>query len=248
MAYWSSANGIAQILGGLVAYGIVEGSELHGFTIKPWKIMFLFTGLLTVVAGLVFLAIVPDNQLNAWWLSKGDRVLAIERVRSNQQGIGNKHFKAYQLREALLDPITWAFVFFSLVSDIPNGGLTNFFSSLIESFGFSAKQSLLHGVPAGAVWFVGLVAWGYITQRFGNRLLWSVVGMTIATLGSILNVALPLSNRSGRLVGYYLTSTNVIGDIAVVSLISSNVAGYTKKTTIAALFFIAYCVGNIISK
>ena len=246
MAYWSSANGIAQILGGLVAYGIAEGSELHGFSIKPWKIMFLLTGLLTVVVGFIFLFIVPDNQLNAWWLSKSDRVLAIERVRPNQQGIGNKHFKVHQFKEAFLDPMTWAFVFLALVSDIPNGGLTNFFSLLIESFGFSANQSLLHGAPAGAVEFVALVTWGYITQRFGNRLLWGVVGMTIATLGSILIVALPLSNRSGRLVGYYLTNAFVVGDIAIVSLISSNIAGYTKKTTIAALFFIAYCVGNII--
>jgi ACS family allantoate permease-like MFS transporter len=29
-------------------------------------------------------------------------------------------------------------------------------------------------------------------------------------------------------------------------LISSNVAGYTKKTTVAAMFLIGYCVGNII--
>lgn len=59
--------------------------------------------------------------MNARWLSKEDRVLAIERIRCNQQGVGNKHFKMYQLREALVDPITWGFVFYSLVADIPNG-------------------------------------------------------------------------------------------------------------------------------
>ena len=30
------------------------------------------------------------------------------------------------------------------------------------------------------------------------------------------------------------------------TMVSSNVAGYTKKTTVAALYLIAYCVGNII--
>lgn len=34
--------------------------------------------------------------------------------------------------------------------------------------------------------------------------------------------------------------------VALLSLISTNVAGYTKKTTFAALFLIGYCVGNII--
>lgn len=59
--------------------------------------------------------------MNARFLSKEDRILAIERVRENQQGIGNKHFKMYQVKEALTDPLTWAFVFYSLVADIPNG-------------------------------------------------------------------------------------------------------------------------------
>lgn len=34
--------------------------------------------------------------------------------------------------------------------------------------------------------------------------------------------------------------------VAFLSLIATNVAGYTKKTTVAALYLIGYCVGNII--
>jgi hypothetical protein len=30
------------------------------------------------------------------------------------------------------------------------------------------------------------------------------------------------------------------------SLVSSNVAGFTKKATVSSMMFIAYCVGNII--
>ncbi|KAL2044097.1 hypothetical protein ABVK25_012473 [Lepraria finkii] len=45
----------------------------------------------------------------------------------NQQGIGNKHFKMYQLKEALMDPMAWAFTFYALTADIPNGGISNFF-------------------------------------------------------------------------------------------------------------------------
>lgn len=68
-----------------------------------------------------FYWLIPDNQLNARWLKKEDRILAVERVRVNQQGIGNKHFKLYQLKEALADPMTWAFVFYAVAADIPNG-------------------------------------------------------------------------------------------------------------------------------
>ena len=81
--------------------------------------------------GFAFVWVVPDNQLNARWLKKEDRLLAVARVRNNQQGIGNKHLKWYQLKEALLDPMSWAFFFVALIGDIPNGGMTNFFNQLV---------------------------------------------------------------------------------------------------------------------
>lgn len=131
MNIWYSFNGRGQILRGVIAYGIAVGSRKYGSTIAPWKIVFLFTGLLTVALGLVFLCIVPDSQLNARWLKKEGRVLAVARVRVNQQGIGNRQFKWYQVKETLLDPITRAFFIFSLIANIPNGGITNFFSQLV---------------------------------------------------------------------------------------------------------------------
>lgn len=69
--------------------------------------------------------------------------------------------------------------------------------------------------------------------------------MILAMIGMLL-VCLPLSNNSGRLAGYYLTQASPTGFVALLSLISSNVAGYTKKTTVGALYLIAYCAGNII--
>lgn len=147
----------------------------------------------------------PDNQLNARFLTPEERVLAVHRIKRNQQGIGNRHFKVYQVIEALKDPIVWAFVLFALLSNIPNGGLTNFFSQLIVSFGYTPEQSLLYGTPGGAVEVIALVAWGFLGDRFGNRLLFGVVGMFIALIGIVLIVALPLSQPTGRLVGYYLT-------------------------------------------
>lgn len=59
-------------------------------------------------------------------------------------------------------------------------------------------------------------------------------------------VCLPLSNSGGRLAGYYLYQSSSTGFVALLGLISTNVAGWTKKTTAAAMYLIAYCVGNII--
>lgn len=87
---------------------------------------------------------------------------------------------------------------------------------------------------------------GWLGDRLGQRILVSMSGLSVALLGMILIVALPLDNNSGRLAGYYLTQASPTPFVALLSLIATNVAGYTKKTTVAALYLIAYCVGNII--
>jgi ACS family allantoate permease-like MFS transporter len=242
------AAGAGQIFGGVVAYGIAQGTSLHPAAIPAWKIVFLVTGLLTMCVGVIFLLVVPDNQLNAWWLSKDDRRLAIERVRINQQGIGNKHFKMYQLKEALTDPLTWAFVFYVTLAGVPNGGITNFFSQLIVSFGYTPQESLLYGGPGGAVAIVSFVALGYLGDHYGNRILFSCAGLLCGIFGLVLIVALPLSNNGGRLAGYYLTQAGYMPYVTLLSLIGTNVAGYTKKTTVAAMFLVAYTVGDIIGE
>ena len=83
--------------------------------------MFLVIGLFTACIGLLFFYFMPDSQLNARFLTPRERVLAVERIRGNQQGVGNKHFKKYQFIEALTDPMALAFAFYALVADIPNG-------------------------------------------------------------------------------------------------------------------------------
>lgn len=126
------------------------------------------------------------------------------------------------------------------------GGISNFFSQLIVSFGYTADQSLLYGTPGGAVEVVALILGGYLGDKLGSRLFVGMSGLAVSMIGMLLIVCLPLSNDSGRLAGYYLTQASPTGFVALLSLISSNVAGYTKKTTVGALYLIGYCAGNII--
>ena len=116
------------------------------------------------------------------------------------------------------------------------------------SFGYTPSQSLLYGTPGGAVEVVALLVCGYLGDRYGQRILWSMAGLSVGILGFILIVALPLDIKTGRLIGFYLTLAVPCPFVALLSLISSNIAGYTKKTTVAALYLIAYCVGNIIGE
>lgn len=95
---------------------------------------------------------------------------------------------------------------------------------------------------------IALLLNGYIGHITNQRVLTSLGGLVASIVGMLLIVALPLGNNVGRLIGYYLTQASPTPFVALLSLISSNVAGYTKKTTVAALYLIGYCAGNIIGE
>lgn len=107
---WFSFNGVAQIVGGLLAYGIAKGTAAHPAALSGWQILFLATGLVTSAVGVVFFFWVPDNQLNARWLSKDDRILALERIRINQQGMCTRLFPQVPVEDGEItnEPQAWA--------------------------------------------------------------------------------------------------------------------------------------------
>ena len=83
---WFSFNGFANVLGGLVAYGVAQGTSGRNVALAGWKIIFLVWGLATVVAGIIFLLVIPDSPLKAHFLKGSEGRLVIERTRDNQQG------------------------------------------------------------------------------------------------------------------------------------------------------------------
>lgn len=116
----------------------------------------------------------------------------------------------------------------------------------IVGFGYTPEQSLLYGAPAGAVQVIMLMINAVAMDYFQQRLLVATGGIYLGIIGVILMVALPSSNNTGRLVGYSLTNSVTTAFVCMLAIISSNIAGYTKKTTVAAMFLMGYCAGNII--
>ena len=242
-ALWFSCNGLGIIIGGGIAYGVAS-HEQH-FSVEGWRVLFIVTGLITIVTGAMFYLHIPDTPLGAWFLSDEEKSVVVERIRSNQQGFGNKHFKMHQFKEAMLDLNTWLYFFFGIASNIPNGALTNFGSILLNSdFGYNLKESLYMNMPTGAVEFVGCILFAASTPIFKHRMLISMMAMTIALAASCMLAF--ASQKNVRLAGYYLMYVYPVTTICALSCFASNTAGHTKKITTNAVFLIGYCVGNII--
>lgn len=77
--------------------------------------MYLLTGGLAFTVGVAVTLWMPDSPVHATFLTKEERVIAIERVRNDQGGTENKKIKRYQLIETLLDVRTWLIVLITLL-------------------------------------------------------------------------------------------------------------------------------------
>ncbi|CEL00991.1 Putative MFS allantoate transporter [Aspergillus calidoustus] len=241
MGYWLSCNGVALILMAFIGYGLSAITSAH---LAPWRILFLLLGLITVATGVVYFWFLPDNQTNAKFLDEREKLIAVERIRDNFQGIGSQVWKWSQFREAFCDPRTYLYVLFSALMNIPNGGITTFGSLVVKSFGFDARTALLLDGPSGAFDIAGKLIFTYFSDRLLDRTSMAFVAILIAMIGSILMIVVPQDIKPVLLIGYYMISVAGASWGLVMTAISNNTLGYTKKVTVNGLQILAYAAGN----
>ncbi|CAN6601679.1 allantoate permease [Trichomonascus vanleenenianus] len=243
-AMWFCCNGLGSILGSCIAYGLYKRETTVGTSIAAWKILFITIGLITIFLGIICYFHIPDNPSKAWFLTEEERLLVVERIRSNKQGFGNKQFKKEQFIEAFTDVRTYIYIVIVMVSDIPNGGITNFAGILLTTMGYTNEKALLMMLPGGGVEIVGLLLAGLIVQYTQKRMLVGIAG----AVSFVISMCLLAFGKSPhvQLAGLYLYYTCPIVFVCLLSCISSNAAGHTKKVTVNAIFLIFYCVGNLI--
>lgn len=95
--------------------------------------------------------------------------------------------------------------------------------------------------------FLSLLAGGFICTKWPNsRCITMTVANLICIIGAGLLVGLPASNKWGRLVALWMCYFQGLGFSISLTIVSSNIAGYTKKQLTGAALFTGYCVGNII--
>lgn len=244
VGFWYIGVGIATILGSVMSFGF---QHYHGTTFSAWQIMFLVIGLITVCMGGVVLLFLPDNPMSARRLTHAEKVAAVERLRENQTGVENKHFKSYQVWQCLSDPQTWLLSIITIAASIPNGAVGSFQSILIKGFGFTNYQTTLLQIPGGviAVTSVLLATWSAakFNARGMNIIFWSLLGGILG--GSLLAFVLE-DNRAGKMAGNYLT--HVVGAFlpCCYSFAAANQGGHTKKVTMNAILLMSFCLGGFL--
>ncbi|KAL4954529.1 allantoate permease [Aspergillus filifer] len=236
-------NVIAPILNGFIAW--VCG--YHSGPFATWKIIFLLLGSVTTVWAAVVYFCLPNNPLDAVWLSQREKYIIIQRKSSDNTGVEAKGIKKEQILEAVLDVKSWLIWFAIIALQVPNGGLTTFNTLIISGLGFDSLETSLLAMPPGAMSTLSGILLSFLaagTRKYRTPLV--AVSILLPLLGAVLCYALPRDNLAGQLVGLYILYTYWAPYVTLVSVYQANIAGHTKKNVLYAWFYIAWAIGNII--
>lgn len=104
--------------------------------------------------------------------------------------------------------------------------------------GFSTFNTLLLGGLSYIFQaFLVLLATGGSSYLRNSRTYWMIWNFAIAILGILLLRQLPHSMRWGRFIGKCLGGSFTANFPMVMAMISSNIGGFTKKTSVNAMVF-----------
>ncbi|KAL4995953.1 major facilitator superfamily domain-containing protein [Aspergillus recurvatus] len=230
--------------GSLIAFGL---GHIHS-SLAPYQIIFLFFGLVTVAFAFIVLFFLPDSPMQSKFLNEGDKLLAIERLRMNQQGIETHEWKWAHVREAFLDlkSFFWFALMFSI--SIPSGGITTFGPLIIESFGFDQLKTMLFNMPFGAIQLIATLGGAWLATRYKTK------GAVIALLclpaiaGCVMLLEIPRgdAHKGPLLAGYYIISVYPGITPMIYSWAAGNTAGETKKKVINGILLVGQCAGNVV--
>ncbi|KAL4931765.1 MFS general substrate transporter [Aspergillus undulatus] len=243
-AAWFFGNSVANIIGGVVAYGI---GSVKGVSVNSWQLLFLALG--TITAGMFFwlVFLLPDSPKNIIFLSKRERNIVLHRTLENKAVVTTGDFKTQQAWAALRDPQTWFLVLYTFCVNLWNGGTTSFSAIIINGFGFGRLTSLLLQMPMGVAQALFLIISAVVATFIPRtRILMMIFNTAVSMAGAILVWKLDEDNQKGRLTGLSLAAVFGANIPLAMSLVSANVAGFTKRSVTSVLTFVAYCVGNIV--
>ncbi|KAJ5724970.1 major facilitator superfamily transporter, partial [Penicillium malachiteum] len=187
--------------------------------VKDWKVLFMTYGLINVIWGSFILFWIPDSPNKAKCFTEEDKKL-------------------------IIDP--FAFALIQLCTTIPSAGLGAFCSLLIQSFGFDVIQTQLLSMISGVVQVAAMVTAVWLDKRYKHFTLTMMPALLPSIAGSIvfLTVARSDQSRVGLVVAYFCIWTFPAASGLLLSVMSRNIAGQTKKATIIASSFVCWSAGN----
>lgn len=240
---WYSSLGWGGIIGSYISMGVSTLPE--DMTPERWEFIFFVLGGATCLWAFVIWFCLPDSPSSAPFFTHRERLIAVQRVASNETGIKTKAFNKSQALRGITDPKSILIFISVFAAAIPNGVVNSFSTIIIRDMGFDTTTTTQLKSVGDAVQIVALLISGIVILNVANsRLITASVANLLCTTAAALMAFLPRSNTWGRLACFWLVNAQSVGFTVALTTISSNMAGYTKRSLASGLVFSAYCWGN----
>ena len=259
------AQPVANAVASIVSAAILGMDGILGF--KGWQWIFILEALPAVLLGLVILKVMTDKPARADWLAEDERGWLQARI--DQECRQVESTGRLTLMRALGDPRVVALSLIYLMSVTANYGIVFFMPQIIKGIGLS---NMMTGVASSIPYIVGtigLIAWGWSSDRNQERRWHLIVASTLGALGLAFAAwsgasYWALLGMSAATIGIYgsraafwpmpslfLTGTAAAGAIALINAIGNLggyfgpfIVGWIKDATYSfqvGLYFLAAC-------
>uniref|UniRef100_A0A0W0GES0 Major facilitator superfamily (MFS) profile domain-containing protein n=1 Tax=Moniliophthora roreri TaxID=221103 RepID=A0A0W0GES0_MONRR len=262
VAIWYGTNGLGTIMASIFAYGF---GQIRNPALHVYQIIFLFCGLLTCVTA-PFIYWKLDNSVSeARFLTPKERKKAVERLRANNTGTkATDTFKWEQALEALFELKIWLFFAMTLLLNV-GASVTNVFGPLVlAGIGFDKFTTSLLNIPFGAMQILVIGFSSYVSYHWKTKSFVLMALVIPVIIGLALLYGTSYDSQSAirptytatttvhsfstgvLLFAYYLLAFLFGGNPLIISWMTANIAGSTKKSVSISGYNAASACGNII--
>lgn len=165
MGAWYCATGYVSAISPSINYGL---GHITGGGLNSWQYMYIVAGAITILWALVILFVMPPDPIRAKGFNNRERYIAVARMKENNSGVRNKHFKLEQALESLCDIKYWIVFSMAFLIMIANGPVSSFIPIIMSGFGFNRLNALLLTMPAGVVFGTIELSVPYLAYKFAG--------------------------------------------------------------------------------
>ncbi|KAL5416505.1 hypothetical protein PMIN03_002050 [Paraphaeosphaeria minitans] len=173
LAWFWTALSFCNIVGSLMAAGILQMRGLHGW--GGWQYLFLIEGILTFVIGVFSYVLMPAGatQTASWfrgkngWFSEHEEYILVNRILRDDPSKGDMNNRTGVSPRLLWKTITdweqWPLYLIGLMAYIPPSPPTTYLSYILRQLGFSTFQANMLLIPSQFLFAVlsGLLSYPY---------------------------------------------------------------------------------------
>ncbi|GLA05031.1 hypothetical protein AnigIFM60653_005100 [Aspergillus niger] len=257
LGYWYAASSLADMLAGLLAYGILHLGG-HGGQ-AGWRWLFLIEGLLTLALGLLAIILLPPSatQTAHWargkkgWFTAREETIMVNRLLREDPSKGSMHNRqpltAKLVWMSIKDFDLWPLYIVGILFSAPYTTVSQYFTLQLKDYGFSTFNTILLSLPYSAIGIITRILLTYAGEIFGSLAwmgvlaqLWCLpflIYMNVVDLSqtnkwivwSILTLFLGFPNAHALQAGWVSRNSNSVRTRAIAAAI------YNMSTQLSAI-------------